>query len=144
MLKGIKITKSIRSRRVVCKCSALALVCLIFVVAVVLLLHADLFCCCCCFCMVGIPFPNFYRAASSLSAEVDTSTYDVVGGQSHDGKDEVYYSAVTAPPTTGEGKGFTLSKCPAYGPVIPPGPRGERREDQQPVEYEVVQTTSSV
>ena len=57
------------------------------------------------------------------------------------GKDEVYYSAVTTPPTsTGEGKGFTLSKCPAYGPVGTPTPVGEH----QPAEYEVVQTTSNV
>ena len=76
---------------------------------------------------------------------MEPSTYDVVGGKSHgydhDGKDEVYYSAVTAPPTsTGEEKGFTLSKCPAYGPVSTPAPRGEKKED----EYEVVQTTSNV
>ena len=78
--------------------------------------------------------------------EVGSSTYDVAGGQSHgyDGKDDVYYSAVKAPPTsTGEGKGFTLSQCPAYGPVSAPTPRGERKEDQ-PAEYEVVQTTSNV
>ena len=62
----------------------------------------------------------------------------------YDGKDEVYYSAITTPPTsTGEGKGFTLSKCPAYGPVSTPTPVGERRE-HQPAEYEVVQTTSNV
>ena len=56
-------------------------------------------------------------------------------------KDEVYYSAVTTPPTsTGEGKGFTLSKCPAYSPVDTHTSVGEH----QPAEYEVVQTTSNV
>ena len=87
----------------------------------------------------------FCRSTNSQPAEVEPSTYDVVGGKSHgyDGKDEVYYSAVKAPPTsTGEGKGFTLSECPAYGPVSTPAPRGEKMKDQ-PVEYEVVQTTSS-
>ena len=77
---------------------------------------------------------------------MESSTYDVVGGKSHgyDGKDEVYYSVVKAPPTsTGEGKGFTLSKCLAYGPVSTPAPRGEKKEDQ-PVQHEVVQTTSNV
>ena len=88
----------------------------------------------------------FCRSTNSQPAEVEPSTYDVVGGKSHgyDGKDEVYYSAVKAPPTsTGEGKGFTLSKCPAYGPVSTPASREEKMEDQ-PVEYEVVQTTSNV
>ena len=83
------------------------------------------------------------RAPNSQPAVVDTSTYDVVGGQSHeyDGKDEVYYSAVKAPPTsTGEGKGFTLSECPAYGT---PTSRGGRK-GLQPAEYEVVQITSNV
>ena len=77
---------------------------------------------------------------------MEPSTYDVVGGKSrgYDGKDEVYYSAVKVPPTsTREGKGFTLSECPAYGPVSTPTPRGEKKEDQ-PVQYEVVQTTSNV
>ena len=82
------------------------------------------------------------RAPNSQPAAIDTSTYDV-GGQSHeyDGKDEVYYSAVTAPPTsTGEGKGFTLSECPAYGtPTLTGGRKGV-----QPAEYEVVQITSNV
>ena len=59
--------------------------------------------------------------------EVGSPTYDVAGGHSYgyDEKDDVYYSAVKAQPTsTGEGKGFTLSKCPAYGPVSAPTPRG--------------------
>ena len=94
--------------------------------------------------MIGI-FSPCYRAANSQSDEVDTSIYDVVGCRSQDGKDEVYYSAVTAPPTsTGEGKGFTLSKCPAYGPASTPTPREEKRGNQHPAEYEEVQTTSSV
>ena len=85
----------------------------------------------------------FYRFKSHQPAEADTHTYDVVGDQSHavyDGK-EVYYSTVMAPPTsTGERKGFTLNKCPAYGPVTPRGEKG----GHQPAEYEVVQTTSTV
>ena len=85
----------------------------------------------------------FYRVKSHQPAEADTHTYDVVGDQGHvyDGKEDVYYSTVTAPPTsTGEGKGFTLSECPAYGQVAPRGEKG----GHQPAEYEVVQTTSTV
>jgi hypothetical protein len=69
---------------------------------------------------------------------VDAVTYDVIGNQAQyevirKGKGETIKKDVE----------FTLSECPAYGPVNTPASQGEQRGEQS-AEYEVmVQTTSS-
>jgi hypothetical protein len=75
--------------------------------------------------------------------DVDAVTYDVIGSQGP--QYEVIKKGkggdAKAPPSK-EGKEFTLSKCAAYGPVNTPASQGEQRD--QPAEYEVVHTTSSI
>ena len=67
---------------------------------------------------------------------MDTVTYDVIGNQGRE------YEVIEkrSSPDAGTGKEFTLSKCPAYGPV---GNLASQEVRGQPAEYEVVQTTST-
>ena len=93
-------------------------------------------------------FSPCHRTATSQLSEVDTCTYDVVGGQyevvkkqkqrtplqSADEKthSEVHSPTTTATSTGGESKEkFKLSQCPAYGPVTQPKVGGA----DQPGEY---------
>ena len=99
-----------------------------------------------------------HRIATSQHSEVDTCTYDVIGGPQYEvvkkqnskqptplqSADEKTHSEVHSPPTTATSTGgeskekFKLSQCPAYGPVTQPKVGGA----DQTREYEVVATTS--
>jgi hypothetical protein len=84
-----------------------------------------------------------YRATISHihhSADVrGCSYYDVIGNQA---QYEVIRKEKGGDATTKKDNKFTLSECPAYGPVGTPASQVEQRGERS-AEYEVVQITSS-
>ena len=85
-----------------------------------------------------------FRTATSQLSEVDTCTYDVIGGQYEVVKKQKQLTdEVHSPPTNAEGKTrdkFNLSQCPAYRPVTQPAPEVEGAAETG--EYAVVASTS--
>ena len=71
---------------------------------------------------------------------MDTVTYDVIGNQGREYEVIKKRPSTGTSTSTGTGKEFTLSKCPAYDPV---GTLASQEVRGQPAEYEVVQTTST-
>ena len=83
----------------------------------------------------------YYRSSTQLPKEMDTATYDVIDNKScnyeiiNKGKG----GKLKAPSTNKEEKsGYTLSKCPAYGPVSTP----TSQVVGYSAEYEAIEATS--